>query len=364
MNNLKSLWWVSIIVLATFGCSKAKVNRVNNANHSNPGVKAGLTKQVSKLLDAVPASAIAVAFVDTPEPAWNYLKRGVFLSMHESLGTALEKELGEFLDRTIGIRAAETQGAVLFLSMQEGKPLYALLIPGVTGKIKAASSETHNDTQIFSIDDNRDGFAAHFGTTVVMGAKDAVILALDTVAQKKPSLREHPWLYSWLRKQCGGYLGFAATLKDSAEPQLRVASGVSGIDRVSLCIDSQHVAIVADGNGEIIGSYVEKGMAMANQGLAKMRKEVDQAKAQSKVGEAIVGIYGYHQAVNALEQLKPTVTKDRVELKFAPQFEASYAAIPTIGILSAVAIPAFLKYKQKAEAAAAQSALSQPSALR
>jgi type II secretory pathway pseudopilin PulG len=331
-------------VLALGGCK-------HDGSGTAPGVQQGTratSPAIAELLAAVPGNAAALAFIDMVDAPWSIVTGGGLLPLDEDARKALDKELRAYVDRYLGLDLSKLQYAVGFVS---GPPLQGgvLLTPG-GGAPPMAAPRDYEGGKLWLVDPDRSLSLAIRDGVVVFGEDAAVRDVLATQAGKRKAVTEdNKALVDWLRQESkGAVLGLAA-IRPKALP---LPGPIAGLERVAVTINARGIAAVVDGDDASISAL----QTQADQAFAMMLAEVEKAHAAAQAGktnplEGAIAIISAAYARSYATRLKPRRAGNRLSasLELGLGDAGPATAVAVIGVLSAVAIPAFMDYTKRAK---------------
>src|ERR1041384_2175055 len=171
----------------------------------------------AELLAGVPGSAAAIAFVDLAETPWSQIIGGWLLPLDDATRQGLDKELREYLARTVGLDVSKLQYVVAFAS---GPPPHvAVLVKTVGGTLKLPPTGEHEGAKLWLLDPRDRVHLAIRGDVMILGDEVGGRDAVDTLAGKrKPVTVENKALVDSLRKDSGGAAFAFAAIKPKDLP--------------------------------------------------------------------------------------------------------------------------------------------------
>jgi len=314
-----------------------------------------LSGLAGKLFGGVPAEAFAVGFLDSTTELWSYVLRGFIYELDSDERNALDQELRSFLTARIGLDFSKARSAVAFA--MGAKPQAAVLVGAVSGKLQARVAGTQGDVSLFALDDEGKLLAALRDDVLIMGSGEGVRAALDALAGKAPNLsKAHPEVWSWIQKECGGaFMGAAIADLASAPPDVQGMAGQTGIERGCLRLDVNGIRGVLAGDEAKLAQSAKFLQAGLSQQLAVA--EAMKARGTAPGAPAIDGltsILGYHYMKSVFSQLKPEIANGRLQIDLPLQIGNPAFIVFFVGVSSAVAIPAFMKYIKKSKTSEAR----------
>jgi hypothetical protein len=183
------------------------------------------------------------------------------------------------------------------------------------------------------------------------------------MAGTRPSvLKDRPELVEWLKGQSAGAL-FAAAIV--AAPGLTPPPPFNGLQRAAVSFGAGGFGVAIEGDKASIDALETQAGAF----LAMVTAEVEQNRQRaiagdaSDPGEGAAAILAAHYVRALAKKVKPARTGDRLDVKLAFDLPSIGSMVPMVGVMAAVAVPAFVKYQQRAaevqgrEAAAERAAL-------
>lgn len=314
---------------------------------------------IGELLAAVPSSAAALGFIDVEESPWSLVTGGALLPLDEATRVALDKELREYVDRYLGIDLSGLQYAVGYVS---GPPVRgAVLLKSVRGTLKMPGARDYEGGKVWLVDPDRNMSLALRGEVVAFGEGTAVNEVLETLAGKRKAVTaDNKALVDWLRKDSNGAVVAFAAIKPK---ELPLPAPVTGLERVAVAIHATGVTATVDGDDASI-SWLQ---ARADEAFAKMLAEVEKAHEAAQAGktspvEGAMAIIGAAYARSFAARLKPRRTGNRLSssLEVGAARTGASSAVAFVGVLAAVAIPAFMDYMKRSKRAEAALDLDEP----
>jgi hypothetical protein len=339
----------TVLAAAALALSACKHNGATTGAGSGVATGPRTTSPViAELLAGVPGSATALSFIDIDRAPWAMLTGGWPFPLDEASRQTLDKDLREHVDRYLGVDLSRLQYAVGFVA---GPPARgAVLLKAVTGTPKIPGAGDHEGGKLWLIDPDQRATLAIRRDVVVFGEDSAVREVLETLAGKrKPVTTENPVLVDWLRKQSAGAAFAFAAVRPRGMP---LPSPADGLERIAATIDARRIAAVVEGTDASISAL----QAMSDQAFAAMQAEVDKARsealaAKSPPAEGAGAIIAAAYIRSYAARLKPRRTGNQLSISI--DLEAtdigSAMFVPLIGIVSAVAIPAYMDYMKRSK---------------
>ena len=295
-----------------------------------------------RFLDGVPAGAGAVAWIDSPRSAlewagWWPLGKDDGKEGGDEEAKALRAELATYLRDRIGLDVEELRSAVFFL-LVEGEGMAAAILRSVSGELKVQPTDG-----TFEV--------ARQGDAIVIGRGPAVRAAIDVLAGRAPSLaKADPKVAAMFEGQArGSFVGAwaSAALVEKLTGQTITARFGPEHGLLLVSRDKVGVVLIGDPNKlDALATLVKLGLRTA---VSELEKARDRAKAgEGDVGEGVAAIISAHQARRMEALLAPKIKGDRLTIELAMDLGGNaVVSVAMIGVLAAVAIPAFLQYTRK-----------------
>jgi type II secretory pathway pseudopilin PulG len=330
---------VIAVTAALIGCK-----REGSGTKGKPGVT---SPAIDTLIAAVPGNAVALGFVDMASPPWTFITGGA-LPLDEATRKTLDKELREYVDRYLGVDLSKLQHAVGFVSGPP--PRGAVLLKTIGGTLKMPGAMDYEGGKVWVVDPGEGMSLAIKGDVVVFGKDEAVRAVLDTLAGKRKNVTvENKALVDWLHKESeGAAVAFAAI----APKGLPLPPQIAGLDRVAVSIGRTGIRAVVDGEDAAISSL----QARSDQAFVEMLAETERAHDAAVAGniappEGAFAIIGAAYAKSYAVKLKPRREGNRLSVSLDLELGGTEAmtVVAVMGVLSAVAIPAFMDYMKKSK---------------
>jgi hypothetical protein len=286
------------------------------------------------LPDGIPATAALVGAVEGPE---DWVTGAASWGLFDAATTqAAIADIDAYLVKTTGMSVSKIHRGAFFVTA-EGKP--AALIADVGGEWKGRVPD--------------DAKVVMRGSWLIVGEPSAVDLAVATADGKSPALAKDSALAKLFARESKGAVIAAAMDFSQLPPKDRGPIDQFGIERGAVSFGAGVRAVVEgkpDGLKQLLAMY-DAQTDMAVKMLEGQRGMVMQS-ASLDVGpqpEALGVIVGSHFARAAVKLLRPTLDGNSLRVNVDLPGNAAMV-VPVIGVLAAVAVPAFISYRVKAEA--------------
>ncbi|HSS01048.1 MAG TPA: hypothetical protein VLM79_28520 [Kofleriaceae bacterium] len=305
---------------------------------------------IAELLAGVPGDAAVIGFIDLADAPWSQVIRGWPIPLDDNARTSLDRELREYLTRTIGLDVSKVQYVVGFAAGPP--PQGGVLIKTVAGTLKMPGGTAYEGAQQWVIDKDERVSLAIRGDIMILADEAAVRTVIDTLAGKrKPVTAENPALVELLRKDSSGAAFALAAIKPK---ELPLPPPASGLQRVSMTFGARGISAAVEGEDATI-TWLQ---TTADQALAMMQSQIEAAHAAALAGktnplEGASAIIGAAYAKSLAARVKPRREGNRLsaslDFSSASSDAGAAAVIPMIGILAAVAVPAFMDYMKRSK---------------
>jgi hypothetical protein len=341
----------AMVVAATLACAGCKKD--GGADQKPAVASPGVTSPaIDALLAAVPGDAMAIGFVDLDTAPWHYITTGgAGFPLDAQTRQTLDKELREYVERYVGVDVSKLQYALGFATF-DMPPSGAVLLKTIAGTPTFPGSADYEGAKVWRIDPSEGISMATKGDTVVVGSDTAVRGVLDTMAGKRKAVTvENKPLVDWLKAQTkGAAVAFAASIPPKLVALL--PPQFAGLQRVAATVSRAQMRAVVEGDDAAISSL----QTFVDQQIATMLAEVERAHADAISGqlpppEGAFAIVTAAYAKGYATMLRPKREGNRLVSSFdlANAGTESMMLISTIGVLSAVAVPAFMDYMKKSK---------------
>jgi hypothetical protein len=325
---------VIAVALAIFGCS-----------HGSAHGPAATSPSIDSLLEGVPGNAAALGFVDLDVAPWSQVI-GNMVPLDESARASLDKELREYLVRTLGLDPSKVQYAVVFVTTP--MPRAAVLVKTIHGSPKLPGSTDYAGAKLWQVD--ADVSVAVKGDIAIFGHDDAVRASIDTLVKKTKSVTtENKALVDWLHHETHG----AAIAMAAVVPKgLPLPPQLAGLERVAVTIGKTGLRAAVEGDD----AAITRLETQVNAGLAELTTNAQRAHDRAtKDGEPVLegasAIVAAAYAKSLATKLKPRHEGHRLvsslDVNLGGYETTTIVAIT--GVMAAVAIPAFMDYMKKAK---------------
>jgi len=290
---------------------------------------AGVSGELTTLLALVPPQTSGVFMIDQAISDWGG-------AVSEERAKAMRAELEAYIDRELGIDPLDARAFVVFGGLGPAGPMAGLIARPVSGELKSDALEV------------ADGFklqATLLDGTLVLGLPGTADQVAEAAKSGKSVADSWPWFSEWVK---AGPRTVAAAVDLAPIRPLLGPKLPPGIDRATMAFGGGRVAVTVHGDQDTLSSMRAELAEGMDEGLEQLKTAKSELTAPGEPAlPGIMSIVGYHLMLESKEQL-PAVTNGVLALDVP--FDASPTmAVGVVGVLSAVAIPAFMKYIAKSK---------------
>jgi hypothetical protein len=349
------LHWLVAAFIAATAASCASRN-ATSGTRGGSAVRAKAAPSPS-LVEHVPDGAAAALVLRRPVFEW--LRRWTFDD------PSLRAELGGYLERTVGIDLTHVDGLVAFVRVSQVGTIDAAalftLAPGTAGTLRGAPIADAEGTPL--VDATIEGVplrAARVPAGLVVGTESGVRTAIALEHKHAPPIDRARPIGAALERGAEAVALLCVDAK--AAPPLALLAAPWGIERAALYLSESRLWAEALGVREKLGQLKQR----VDEEIAKLLGAADEAKAhamsEGKVLEGVATILTQHHSEKMLRRVTPMLDGDRlyVDVKFADSDGSGLNAMVVTGVagvLAAIAIPSFVKYKKRSQTSEARSML-------
>ncbi len=278
------------------------------------------------------------------------------------LEDASVKEALAYIKRREGVDVAGFDGLVGFAtSLDEKNPSAAVFVRlPITRVLKGTTAKTISGVAIVTVE--KELFAATLSDGVLFGTLMGVEAGIRAARETNAALGAKSalsGLISLVKNGAGAALQVTAAAVP--DPQMAGMAAMFGIQSANLSWDGLAARLVIEGDAAKlpqVSAMVQLGLGQLVQTAAAERKK---AEAGDSTTEGAVAIWAHGSAVDLAAKLQPRQDGNRLTVEYRlPESSVarqSSMAVATMGILAAVAVPAFSKYIAKSKTAEATSNL-------
>jgi hypothetical protein len=270
----------------------------------------------------------------------------------------MRADVSSFLKRSIGVDLTRIEGGMLFFTDLGKKPLGAgiLLLPS-PGNLKKPPVSRHLGVGLVKVD--KDLFAAVVPEGLLFGDEPLIKLMIETARGKRPGLSARSQLAAVLDPGLGDAdLVVAVAPQGMADKDSREMGERFGIRSGVLTLSPGGLLLLTlSGDAAKLDQARVLYQGVTAVAVANLKSKRDAAQTREDF-EALGDIMAYHGAQQFLKEVEPHMEGDKLVSRYQlPKFTDSNGFVSMVGVMAAVAIPAFTKYFEKSKAAAAESKL-------
>ncbi len=306
-------------------------------------------------LKAVPSDTVGLLTVNSPIAFWDMLTSASILPMSSADAKQYKAELQAHFDVHVGINVSKLTSFVVAVLLHEKKPEVAAIAYPVSGALKNAESK--DGVQFLHFGDN---VLALRGDYLVAGSDLAVQKALAALTNPSSSLQENSEFgaYAWGNAK-ESYMSVSVAVDALPVPPTPFTVGLT---LAGFVMQGTGFVLEVSGREATLDAIGEQFTTFSDTLLTEGLHTKDELSGEFLEGAAAISTYyGLKAMVKVLEP-KRSKQKLWVELPMNLKGNGANTAIfftSVVGILTAIAIPAFMKYIKKSKAAEAELTLHQ-----
>jgi type IV pilus assembly protein PilA len=269
----------------------------------------------------------------------------------------LRDELRAFLQERLGADLTRVDGVVAFATRLAPKPELAMLLH-FDGEQKStlhgAPAGEHLGTPLVTV--GKELVAALIPAGLVVG-NDAAVRA-EIALSRQPISARVPQLFSSVSADAPFVAALDAT--QIRDPGTMFAVASYGTRRLTLVYQRPDlVRLTVSGDAEKLTRARDLLTQLLQRGLREGEAQKQKLVASSDTLSGAGAIIGYHSTRRIFEGIAPKMVNGALVSEYhLPSGDAGMAAVPVLGVLAAVAIPAFMKYLRRSKETEARAALA------
>ncbi len=310
---------------------------------------AGCSKRgpAESLLDFVPANSVGALVV----------RADAYQLMRQQLedDPAMHKELSDYLVSRVGIDLTKVTAALVVVT--NTSPIEGALflrLPGA-GAPKWPTAGDAGAVPLYKLDE--EVRAAVVPAGIIVG-NEAGVRAMVAVAQKKaPALAHDSRLAGLLDADPASTLLIAADINAIPDPELKPFVTLYGISAATAGYSPNKVFAAVTGDPALLPTARDAANGLIKLMVTNAKEARDTAVKGDNTFLGATSIISYYNAVKFAPQLMPQLHGNRLSIEYAlPSSSSGSAAGSTllmgtavVGVLAAVAIPAFMKYVRRSK---------------
>jgi type II secretory pathway pseudopilin PulG len=278
------------------------------------------------------------------------------------LEDASVKEALAYIKPREGVDVAGFDGLVGFAtSLDEKNPSVAVFVRvPITRILKGTTAKTISGVAVVAIE--KELFAATLTDGVLVGTLQGVEAGILAARDPNAALSATSALSALISLvKNGAGVALQAAVASVPDPQVAGMAAMFGVASANLSWDGLVVRMVIEGDAAKlpqVSAMIQLGLGQLVQSAADERKKAEDGDSTTA---GAVAIWAHGSAVDLAAKLQPKQDGNRLTVEYRlPESSAvrnSSMAVATMGILAAVAVPAFSKYVAKSKSAEAVSNL-------
>ncbi|HWB76337.1 MAG TPA: hypothetical protein VG755_15310 [Nannocystaceae bacterium] len=294
---------------------------------------------------AIPSDAFVVAVVRMPEPLLGQLARfDPFPGAAEDLA-ALRGELDEITRTRLGLTLTDVKAATVFALDDDA---LGAVIDGAAGEPKGKPIANG----IVALEGAGDVHAAMVDGQLVVGSPDAVAASVAAGGDAAKQLASRPEIAGWLASNTDG--AALAIAVDGARAPANLKGQLAGVERAFAVLAASRFAIALEGEP----AAMQKLSGMLTAALATGVAEMDKLKSSALAGQdtfaAVGAVLGAYQSKRLQKSLTPVIDGRFLKLELPFVGGDGVYVVALVGVLAAIAIPAFTKYMRRSKTSEAR----------
>jgi type II secretory pathway pseudopilin PulG len=297
------------------------------------------------LLEHVPDGSVAAMVVRKGALTW---ARAFFDS-----SPAMREELATYLLRTLGVDLTRIEGAVGYTSRLGGPDGFAVLLRIASpGALQLPVVGSHAGTDLMKMGKL---VAAAVPAGILVGSEGEVRAGIDVARKQAPALSARSPLAALLTVDRGADVLIGLLPGSAGDRQLVAMAQGFGVRAVTVVLTGSG-RIIAEATGD--PALLDKArLLLGNVALMTVQKLKDAKDVATQGKDVMAGaaaIASYHQSLAFWKEFQPRMAGNKLIGQYQlPELKSAATFLPLVGILSAVAIPAFIKYTRRSKSAEA-----------
>ncbi len=275
---------------------------------------------------------------------------------------AMKAELSTFMKRVLGVDFTTLKGVVVWatgLGDKAAAGIFIRLKDATTPK--GAAKGEYKGVKLVGFSGDVLGAALPGG--VMIGSEAGVKLAIDLAQGAATAMGKESALAG--AAAMGDYPGVDLLLLgsvlalDGADAQARAMATQFGIAAGSFSWDHElKLKAMLVGDPDKLAQLKKMITAVLGVQVAKLKATKDTAKQGEEAMKGVSSIMGYHLLNRVISEAEPKLEENRLVAGYSfPSMDSTQLFTGYVGILAAVAIPAFIKYIRKSKTVEATEAL-------
>lgn len=274
----------------------------------------------------------------------------------------LQQELSAYLRQSMGVDLTELSGLVFFSTSLSEPPRGAVILrlqgaetarlPLLSGSGSPEPLPPHLGVPLLRLDGET--VAAALPGALLLGSADAVREAIAVHKRLAGALSPASPLGGLLSgdpRVTDIEVAVAARGVGDAAVQAGLARfGASGVVLTYENVGSGRLTLTVHGERDKLTLAKGLLMTVVESTLREMEGKKEVAKQGSDIARAAGMIVGFHYGRRLIQELEPRIEGDRLVMQYNLPAALRGGFLPYLGVLSAVAIPSFMKYIERSKA--------------
>jgi type II secretory pathway pseudopilin PulG len=293
----------------------------------------------------IPANASAIVAFDGAGD-W-FEKLAGTSGMAAADAKAMHDDIATYVRKTTGLDLSRVHRGTLFVAGTSG----ALIVREVGGDVRLAVPEGL--------------VAVRHQDFLIVGPKAGVEAAAAVGKGEAPGLaKDSPLAQLFAHESAGAGFAIAADLTALPVPELEDKVAGFGATHAFLALGARGVHLVARGDGKKMAASVQmvQTMLAAQAKQAAEQKQRILAEASAAAGPSVEDfsvVVGAHTLAQLVRMFHPVVEGDQLRFDLTLDSPNLVVVVGAVGVMAAVAIPAFMKYTRKSKTTEASARLDE-----
>ncbi len=334
---LRSATNAALLALTLAGCA-----------HAPPPARPAAPPPVAPAAPPAPARAAFLAHVPASARAVFHLGPGMLSWPLEYLRARpeLRSELARYLVQRLGLDLTQVRGAVGYaIGLGEPPEAAVLVLLATPGNLALPSAGSHRGVALTALEGKL--VVARVPAGLLLGTPGAVRAGIDRAQGAAPALAPDAPCFA-ASDPAKADLLVALELAALRDPGLLRMVEQFSLRAGAFALEGDRVLVRIAGRGDKLQA-IRQIMAQALvAGLAQTEQEKKTALADGRAEKVVPALIAHHELQRVFAELEPRVSGDLLVSEYRlPRLEGKLGAAAAIGVLAAVAIPAFVKYTRR-----------------
>lgn len=332
------------VILTLAGCGGKNASHEASAGKIPSGA-------VTAGLKAVPTDAFVVVSITSPESFWDMIVGQGIVPVGKEQAAALNTAMRAHVQEHLGLDVRGVQSILVFGNKAGG----AAVIRPVEGTLKGA--EDQDGLAMVVVDANEDVVAALHKKTLLVGRRASVLASAATLQGESPAFAGD--FADFAQTQLPS--SYVAAAADLSQLPIPLTPFTQGLRYGGLKIDNGGIHVTTSGEPATLAMLKTQMESFVDLGLSTLKTEMESSRSEFARGAG--AILAYYNAESLASALEPVVAGNTLRIDFDMLGGGANTTmiVAGVGILAAVAIPAFMKYMKKSKTAEASQFLKKMS---